>query len=295
MYGRALAVLARFDELSRSRAAAPALRTVIDELERDLYALSELNRQYLHASADRVLRRGRRFAVYCVFLDGLAVLVALGTMWLVTRTLRDYLARLERRSSELEHLAVQIGHEIGNPLTPVTLALESCASSDAAAATRGKKAIARIRASVDRLIGFASAGDARRVPAEGTAVAGVLDACGVHLDAGVDARVAFEPDALRDVVSDLVKVSSEPPLALDHVEVQLRPSHVRVIAVCSVKNGNERPADPFEPQMHGVDSGHPGIDLRLATARRCVEARGGAVGVRDRGSERRLWIDLART
>jgi signal transduction histidine kinase len=294
MYEHVQELLRQLDQLIKPDGEQMVLAPRVDELEHALRDLSELNRVHLVSSQRGVLKRERRFAYYSFALDGMALLLALAAAWLVARTVRGYVLRIERRTAELEHLAVQVGHEIGNPLTPLTLALEGCVGLESGALARGQKAIARIRRSVDRLIGFAESG---RVPpgrAAATEVGQALHGLDVELHGDAHARVACEPEVLRGVVADLVQVAAEAPQQLLYLEVQVRPFHVRLAAVCAVGNGGARSIDPFDPQMHEIESGHPGIDLRLATVRRRVEARGGAVGVRDARGERVLWLDLAR-
>ena len=67
------------------------------------------------------------------------------------------------------------------------------------------------------------------------------------------------------------------------------------VRVTVARDGGSGPGvDPFDPQLHVPGSEHPGLDLRLATVRRRVEACGGRVGTRRDGRRRQLWIELPR-
>ena len=100
-----------------------------------------------------------------------------------------------------------------------------------------------------------------------------------------------EPPVLRQVIDDLVRATATAPSKLLRVEIARTIKGVRLTFVSSRDEGRRAP-DPFEPALFDLPSGHPGIDLRLATVRRLVEARDGTVGFRDRKRVRRLWIEL---
>jgi hypothetical protein len=92
------------------------------------------------------------------------------------------------------------------------------------------------------------------------------------------------------LLDDLLAASTPPPGGID---VTASSGRVRVSVVRT--SDGDTGGDPFDPQLHSPGADHPGIDLRLATVRRYVEACGGTVGARRRrGEHGRLWIELPR-
>jgi len=307
LYGVVRAKLARVDEALHHGADAPAAERAaaaqtfaltVDDLDSAMHALSEINRAHLMTASAAIAEKGRRRNRWAFLLDGLGIIAAFGATVLAARTVERYLATLSRRARELEHMAIEVGHEIATPLMPIELAL----GSDGGAAgepnhsgmARARRAVQRIRASLERLTTFAAAGRPPEPPLPRTALEPALVT--LAREAGLDAVV--EPDtfvrcselSLQALLRDLFSGSATPGGTLERLDVGRLGAHVRISVARSP--AGDRGVDPFDPQLHMPDSDHPGIDLRLATVRRRVEACGGRVGVRRERGRDRLWIEL---
>ncbi len=276
---------------------------VIDQLEASLREISDLNRSKLEAGAHAIVTGSRRRNVYAFALDGLAILVAFVSTLLAARTVERFVTTLRRRARELDHLAIQVGHEIATPLMPIRVALrifEEEGHDDGVrrdALARAERSLVRIEQSIERLTTFAKAAIPSAEPAPRTPLSSPLAAAasraGIKVDVDPGLHVGCAEPVLHELLADLFGGGLPPGVvALDGIEVQTSARYVR-ISVRSAPDG-DRFSDPFDPQLQNPGSLHPGIDLRLATARRRVEACGGAVGVHNGKRERRLWIALPR-
>jgi signal transduction histidine kinase len=269
----------------------------IDELDASLHALRELNRSHLTGAEQRIARAGRRRNVYAFLLDGVGILVAVLATLLSARIVNRYVATLRRRARELEHLAIQVGHDIANPLAPIQVVMYADAAGDPAqqkALERGRRSLQRIEGTIAKLSRFARAAMAPPPPLPRTPLLPVLQAAGAAagLALAVDPswQVRCPEDALREICSDLLAATTP---AVEDVTVTATSRAVR-LRICGAADGDGR-ADPFDPRLHTPDADHPGIDLRLATVRRHVESCGGRVGWhRRRGQREEIWIELVR-
>ncbi len=310
LYQRVQVALARLDAIVANGAAAPdgersagtqRVEQAVDEVDSAMREISELNRHQLQASAATIARIGRRRNRYAFALNGVGILIAFIATVLAIRTVERFIATLDRRARELEYLAIQVGHEIANPLVPIQVVLrtsdEHLDEAQRDALGRARRALARIEESIIRLTAFARAGIPPAAPPPRTPLLPALEAAahaaGVSATADPTWHVGCAAPMLRELFGDLLGGSVPPggaPLA--GVEVHASGRYVRV----SVVRAPDGPgaADPFDPQLHTPGSEHPGIDLRLAAVRRRVEACGGAVGVRRDRRHQRLWIDLPR-
>jgi signal transduction histidine kinase len=288
-------------EVDRS-AAQRAVEAAIDEVESSLRQVADLNLRHLRSSAETIARVGRRKNVYAFLLDGFGIVVAFIATVLATRTVERFIATLRRRARELEHMAIQVGHEIANPLTPIQVALRTFDERDGDehernALARARRSVHRIEESIGRLTTFARAGLSPAEPSARALVAPALHAAAAQAGLTVAAdpmlEVACSDALLRALLADLLGGSAPTggtPLA--GVEVRAFRRRVRV-TVLRPPDG-DRAADPFDPQLHIPGSEHPGIDLRLATVRRTVEACHGSVGARNRRGVQQVWIELPR-
>lgn len=289
--------LAQLDQ--RAHAPYAELETAIDELDAGIAALSSLNRRYLVEAAQSIGRMGRLRNFYALLLDGLAIVISLLATFLAARTVNRYFATMDRRARELEHLAIQVGHDIANPLTPIQVALLAAARNDghaAAAVERAQRSVVRIEQTIRGLARFAQAGMTPPTPPPRAALAPALAeaarAAGCTVDAG-ELEVAFAEPALRELLGDLVAASAPPNGdTITAVEVAPVGRCVRISIVRPAHGGDG--ANPFDPQLHVPGADYPGIDLRLATVRRAVQAAGGGVGVRRARGRETLWIELLR-
>jgi len=296
--------LARVDVAVQSGAPAQTTEAALDELDGAIFSLSELNRSHLLDAARMIGQGGRRRNLVAFTLDGIAIVIAFIATLLAARTVERHLRVMERRTRELEHLAIQVGHEIANPLAPIEVALHGAAARAdeepaRAAVERAQRSLGRIHETIARLVAFAKAGVAHAGPPSrtplGPALADAARAVGCTAAGGGDIHVAGDvavalPEALlRELLADFLGGSAQPNTPLESVGVTLSSHDVRIaVARAAAADG----ADPFDPQLHIPGAAHPGIDLRLATVRRYVEGAGGTVGVRRGRRREELWIEL---
>ena len=296
---RALYAIVRKDLaiLDARMAAHGDIDKELDAVDASLRALSEVNRTHLIGAEQRIARAGRRRNVYAFLLDGVGILVAVLATILSARIVNRYVATLRRRARELEHLAIQVGHDIANPLAPIQVVMYADPGGDPAqqkALERGRRSLQRIEGTIAKLSQFARAASAPPRPLPRTPLLPVLHAAGqaAGLELSVDPswQVRCPEDALREICTDLLAATSP---TVDDVTVRATSRAVRV-RICCAPDGDGL-ADPFDPRLHTPGADHPGIDLRLATVRRYVEACGGRVGWhRRRGQREELWIELLR-
>lgn len=290
--------LTRLDALAADAPHAAEVAAAVDGLDGALFRLSELNRRHLVEAAQSITRGARRRSFYAFLLDGVAIVIAFFATLLSVRTVGRYFRAMDRRKRELEHLAIQVGHDIANPLAPIQVALHQASAradeTERAGLERAQRSLGRIRETIDRLVAFAKAGLPPPMPRARSALRPALveaaRAAGCAADADADIEVPFDEPRLRALLGDFFGGSARPggppPVA---IEVTRAPRHVRIAVV---RGGDGELGDPFDPQLHFPGSDLPGIDLRLASVRRHVEAGGGGVGARRtrRGDE--LWIEL---
>lgn len=284
-------LLRGLDELVARDPASTQLAQRIDEIDRQLHDLMELSRTQLHSSAAAMIRKERRSNRFAVTLDAAAICIAIVATWLVSKTLEEYLSRFKRRSRELEHLAIQVGHEIANPLVPLQHAISLGAErviAERPIFDRASRSLERIRSSLDRLIRFAEsavppANSGVSVPVR-PALVNASPAGSIPMSGDLDCNVFCAPATLAEMLHDLVAAANP-----SRIVVKRSRKNVRL----SFEGGSENGTTvPFDPELYDERSGHPGIDLRLAAVRRRVEANGGAVGFRQRNGQRTLWIEL---
>jgi signal transduction histidine kinase len=284
--------------LDTRMAAHASIDKELDDVDASMHALSELNRSHLVHSEQAIARAGRRRNRLAFVLDGIGIAIACFATILAIRTVERYIATLRRRARELEHLAIQVGHDIANPLAPIQVVMhEDDATQDPMrqkALERGRRALQRIQATIERLSLFARAGVAPPPPLPSTplepALRAAARAAGLEVTVDPAWQVRCAEPVLRDLLADLV--SATVPSTGD-IDVSVSPRSVRVAVRCTPDGDGA--GDPFDPRLHTPGAEHPGIDLRLATVRRYVEAHGGTVGWRrPRGEREELWIELPR-
>jgi len=292
-----LVVLRDLALLDAHMAAHLSVDKEIDDVDASMEALSELNRSHLSGAEQGIIRTSRQRAIYAFLLDGIGILVAIFATYLAARVLNRYVATLRRRALELEHLAIQVGHDISNPLAPIQVVMHGNGDGDPAhekALERGRRSLARIEGAIERLSTFAQAAMPPPSPLPRTplhpALHAAAHAAGIEVSVEPSCQVRCPEDALREICADLMGATT--PAAGD-VEISATSRFVRITVCCSPDGDGV--GDPFDPRLHTPGAEHPGIDLRLATARRYVEACGGRVGWRRRrGQRQELWIELLR-
>ena len=206
-------------------------------------------------------------------------------------------------NAQLEHFAVQVSHDLRNPLTALAGFLELAADSpEMADAPRAAHSLARAEAAADRmtsmvtdLLDFARMGGARphvtRVDVADTVDAVLEDLDGaivhtgaevtVHADTVVDADDTLLRVLLQNLIANAVKftVAAEKVPRIT-VSVESLPDGWRVTV-----DDNGDPVAPelrervFEPMQRGHGAEVQGIGIGLATCRRIVEAHHGSIGL----------------
>jgi signal transduction histidine kinase len=296
-------VIARSAHEDPSPSLLAALEGAADDLDRHLDALHEANASGMQADANLLLK-SQQAATTRLYWIGLIDLAVAGlVLLLMIRILRRYLALAERRSHELEFFAVQVAHDIFNPLVPIRITLESC---DALASTerlhqsiaRAEHGLERLRRAADELVAFARAGEPPR-PGDQASPRACFSAI-----AGEDARLAIEIGDDRAVHADPIALDAVVRALLREAERQAAPAAPIRVSVGGA-NGNVRvelrfSADAqlplarelFQPRLRGRSSGAPGLQLDLVAAREIVTAHGGCLGLHQRGPDRVLWFAL---
>lgn len=227
---------------------------------------------------------------------------------LASRRLSEVNARLSTSNERLAHFAGQVSHDLKNPLTSVSLSLETLElditePDQIDTVARARRGIERMDGLIDNLLEFASQGSA---PGEdvvdlGAELASALDDLTGRLS-GDSVRSGELPLArgdaaqLRSVLMNLldnaakftdgvqpeIEVGAHPLDGLNRIEVRDR--------------GRGVPAEHrdrvFAP-LARLDKTVEGVGIGLATCRRVVEAHGGRMGVDERdGGGSVFWFEL---
>ena len=280
---------------------------VLDELDDRLRQLVELNGGHLEADATEIQRKQRRYNKMIFVLYGVSILIAALATLLVISAVRRYFSVLDRRARELEFFAIQVGHDILNPLTAVLAGLRIArdqASGDSLRQTldRSLRGVDRIQEQLAGLRSFAasaaersSSGTPASVKAclEGAvaalAHAGARIVCESAEDVWVDCPNEILERIVRALLADAVTRSGS-----DTVRVRVVASARRVHVEIEGGPVPARGVDLFSARVRGPDSGYPGIDLAMLGARRLTEAYGGVVGTRAAGDDCVTFLELPR-
>lgn len=228
---------------------------------------------------------------------------------LASRRLSDANARLTTSNERLAHFAGQVSHDLKNPLTSVSLCLESLEldvtePDHVDTVARARRGVDRMNGLIDTLLEFAS---------QGSAPGNDLVDLGAELDLALDDLAGLAPresvtaadlpvargDAaqLRSVLMNLVGNAAKftaageaPEIAVDATSLVGRNRiQVRDRARGVPADQRERIFAPFTRLDKTVD----GAGIGLATSRRIVEAHGGAMGVEARdGGGSVFWFEL---
>lgn len=228
---------------------------------------------------------------------------------LASRRLSEANARLSTSNERLVHFAGQVSHDLKNPLTSVSLSLESLEldvtePDQLDTVARARRGIERMNGLIDNLLEFATEGQS---PGEdlvdlGEELGFALDDLSGHVSRDV-VRVGALPvvrgDAaqLRSVLMNLVGNAAKFTLdgAQPEIEVDAQPldgGHRIEVR----DRGRGVPAGDSErifAPLARLDKTVAGAGIGLATCRRIVEAHGGSIGVAARdGGGSVFWFEL---
>lgn len=228
---------------------------------------------------------------------------------LASRRLSEVNARLSTSNERLAHFAGQVSHDLKNPLTSVSLSLESLELevSDpfhVDTVARARRGVDRMNGLISNLLEFASQGAA---PGEDLVDLDVELAAALDDLAGRIPRdqVRHDPlpkargDAaqLRSVLMNLIDNAAKFTVDGEAPEVEVASSAVdghHRIEVRDRGRGvpDEKKERAFAP-LARLDKTVEGTGIGLATCRRIVEAHGGSMGVEDRaGGGAVFWFQL---
>ena len=228
---------------------------------------------------------------------------------LASRLLRETNARLSTSNERLAHFAGQVSHDLKNPLTSVSLSLESLEldltePDQLDTAARARRGVERMNGLIDNLLAFATEGQA-----PGEELVDLGDELDLALDdlagrlsresvrAGHLPVVRGDAAQLRSVLANLLDNAAKftddgetPEVELDSLSLDGRHRiEVRDRGRGVPPEARER---IFAP-LARLDKSVEGAGIGLATCRRIVEAHGGAIGVTDReGGGSVFWFEL---
>jgi signal transduction histidine kinase len=228
---------------------------------------------------------------------------------LSSRLLRAANERLSTSNDRLAYFAGQVSHDLKNPLTSVSLSLESLEldisdPDQVDTVARAKRGVDRMNGLIDNLLKFATQGSP---PGEDLVDLGAELALALDDLVGRLPRESVRVGALPVVRGDAVQLRSVLMNLLDNavkftedgeevdLEVDSRPiGRNHRIEVSDRGRGipvdaQERVFAPFAR----LDKSVAGAGIGLATCRRIVEAHGGSMGVRSReGGGSVFWFEL---
>jgi signal transduction histidine kinase len=230
---------------------------------------------------------------------------------LASRRLSEANTRLSTSNERLAHFAGQVSHDLKNPLTSISLSLETLELDleepdllDTVA--RARRGVDRMTDLINNLLEFAQQGQAPGEDAVDLAVemrSALDDLAGrvrrEQVSVGELPAVRGDAGQLRSVLMNLVDNAvkfavpgEEPDIEVDSVPID---GHHRV----EVRDrGRGVPAEKRErvfAPLARLDKSVEGSGIGLATCRRIVEAHGGRMGVDDRdGGGAVFWFELPR-
>ena len=228
---------------------------------------------------------------------------------LASRRLSEANARLSTSNERLAHFAGQVSHDLKNPLTSVSLSLESLEMDitepdQADTIARARRGIDRMDGLIDNLLEFASQGVAPGdddVDLGGELALALDDLAGQVSLASVQAEElpAARGDAaqLRSVLMNLVHNAAK--FSRDGVPPEIQVSSLPLDGRNRIEVRDRGRGIPVEQQervfapLTRLDKTVDGAGIGLATCRRIVEAHGGAMGVEERpGGGSVFWFEL---
>jgi signal transduction histidine kinase len=230
---------------------------------------------------------------------------------LASRRLTEANARLSTSNQRLAHFAGQVSHDLKNPLTSISLSLETLEldvedPDQLDTVARARRGVDRMTGLINNLLEFAQQGEAPGEDVVNLAVelGSALDDLAGRLsrdqvDVGELPLVRGDGAQLRSVLMNLVDNAAkftvpgeQPEVEVDSVPID---GHHRV----EVRDrGRGIPEDKRErvfAPLARLDKTVEGSGIGLATCRRIVEAHGGRMGVDGRdGGGSVFWFELPR-
>lgn len=282
-----------------------------ERFARSGFVTGEIAHVRFYASSPLITPAGVAIGTLCVFDDVVGELsdASSRALDLLAHQVIDVLElrRVQRdlieSNASLEHFAVQVSHDLRNPLTALAGFIELASDSpEMAAAPRAAQSLVRAEAAAGRmtsmvtdLLDFARMGGTRPHLVE-VDVADTVDAVLEDLDGDlvrtgaevtVDAsvRVVADDTLLRVLLQNLIANAVKFTVAAEktptiRVSVEVLPDGWRV----SIDDNGEA-VEPelrervFEPMQRGHGGEVPGIGIGLATCRRIVDAHRGSIGL----------------
>ncbi|MBC2933439.1 ATP-binding protein [Nocardioides sp. zg-1228] len=230
---------------------------------------------------------------------------------LASRRLAEADARLSTSNERLANFAGQVSHDLKNPLTSISLSLETLeldveAPDQLDTLARARRGVDRMTALIANLLEFAQQG---RAPGDDVVdlaaeLSSALDDLTGRLprecvSAGVLPLVRGDAAQLRAVLMNLLDnaVKFTEPGAVPEVEVDSVPvdGHHRVEVRDRGRGVPEDMRERVFAPLARLDKRVEGSGIGLATCRRIIEAHGGRLGVEARdGGGSVFWFELPR-
>jgi len=230
---------------------------------------------------------------------------------LASRRLSEANGRLSTSNERLAHFAGQVSHDLKNPLTSISLSLETLELDveepdllDTLA--RARRGVDRMTNLIDNLLEFAKQGEAPGEDVVDLAVemqAALDDLAGriprAQVSVGDLPSVRGDSGQLRSVLMNLVDnaakftvAGEQPDVEVDSVPID---GHHRVEVRDRGRGIPEEKRERVFAPLARLDKTVEGSGIGLATCRRIVEAHGGQMGVDDRvGGGAVFWFELPR-
>lgn len=310
------ATCAREDSMCAAVLSTPG-RVVVPDARLDTrfaeskFVTGEIAHVRFYASSPLITPAGVAIGTLCVFDDVVRelseesrrALDLLAHQVIDVLELRRVQRGLVESNAQLEHFAVQVSHDLRNPLTALTGFIELAADSpEMASAPRAAQSLARAEAAAGRmtsmvtdLLDFARMGGTRPHIVD-VDVADTVDAVLEDLDTALSStgaevtvdtatRVRGDDTLLRVLLQNLIANAVKFSAAADkapriRVWVETLPDGWRVNI-----DDNGEAVDPemrervFEPMQRGHGADVQGIGIGLATCQRIVDAHHGTIGL----------------
>ena len=223
---------------------------------------------------------------------------------LASRRLSEVNARLSTSNERLAHFAGQVSHDLKNPLTSISLSLETLEldvtdPDQVDTVARARRGVDRMNDLIDNLLDFAAQGDApgdgrrrpRRRDASRRSTTSPAGSPGSRCGVGALPVVRGDAAQLRSVLMNLIdnaaKFTARGRAARRRGRLAVPLDGHHRVEVRDRGRGipDDKRERVFAP-LARLDKTVEGSGIGLATCRRIVEAHGGTMGVDDRDGRR---------